>query len=307
MQFLRRAARPVRLPPRPDAADAQQRAHRHRDRRGLRSCPPALDVGLARPRLLRLGQPQRQGDLPALPRLVRRQPDLAVAAPAGRRGVALRRGDRRRRRGPGQGARRTPTTATSGSPPSCSKHAVFADPDRRGGQGARWPTSTSSSATGRRTPPGATSTSAGAHELREGIQRTRDRRPRRRHGGGTDRRAALRHPRDPGRRPARRPSTRSSSTGTSPTATRRSGSSLSNGALIQTPNPRSQLDADLTLTLTKPQLLGLMAGHGLDGHRPHRRPGRPADAARPARHPGPGVRDRDPLSPCPEVSLSWAG
>ena len=48
---------------------------------------------------------------------------------------------------------------------------------------------------------------------------------------------------------------------------------LSNGALIQTPNPRSQLDADLTLTLTKPQLLGLLAGQGLDGHRAHGRPG----------------------------------
>ena len=41
--------------------------------------------------------------------------------------------------------------------------------------------------------------------------------------------------------------------------------SLSNGALIQTPNPRSQLDVDLTLTLSKLQLLGLMAGHGLEG------------------------------------------
>jgi alkyl sulfatase BDS1-like metallo-beta-lactamase superfamily hydrolase len=40
---------------------------------------------------------------------------------------------------------------------------------------------------------------------------------------------------------------------------------LSNGALIQTENPRSQAAADLTLTLTKPQLLGLLAGHGLDG------------------------------------------
>ena len=41
--------------------------------------------------------------------------------------------------------------------------------------------------------------------------------------------------------------------------------SLSNGALIQTPNPRSQLDVDLTLTLSKLQLLGLMGGHGLEG------------------------------------------
>lgn len=39
---------------------------------------------------------------------------------------------------------------------------------------------------------------------------------------------------------------------------------LSNGALIQTQNPRSQAAADLTLTLTKLQLLGVLAWHGLD-------------------------------------------
>ena len=70
--------------------------------------------------------------------------------------------------------------------------------------------------------------------------------------------------------------------------------SLSNGALIQTPNPRSQLDVDLTLTLTKLQLLGLMAGQRTGRDRAHRRRRRPADAAGPARHPGPGVRDRHP-------------
>ena len=40
---------------------------------------------------------------------------------------------------------------------------------------------------------------------------------------------------------------------------------MSNGALIQTQNPRTQAAADLTLTLTKPQLLGVLAGRGLDG------------------------------------------
>ena len=40
---------------------------------------------------------------------------------------------------------------------------------------------------------------------------------------------------------------------------------LSNGALIPTENPRSQASADLTLTLTKAQLPGVLAGHGLDG------------------------------------------
>ena len=40
---------------------------------------------------------------------------------------------------------------------------------------------------------------------------------------------------------------------------------LSNGALIQTVNPQAGAHADLTLTLSKDQLLGLLAGHGLDG------------------------------------------
>jgi len=40
---------------------------------------------------------------------------------------------------------------------------------------------------------------------------------------------------------------------------------LSNGALIPTENPRSQAPADLTLTLTKAQLPGVVAGHGLEG------------------------------------------
>jgi alkyl sulfatase BDS1-like metallo-beta-lactamase superfamily hydrolase len=40
---------------------------------------------------------------------------------------------------------------------------------------------------------------------------------------------------------------------------------LSNGALIQTENPKTAVAADLTLTLTKAQLLSLLAGDGLDG------------------------------------------
>ena len=35
-------------------------------------------------------------------------------------------------------------------------------------------------------------------------------------------------------------------------------------ALIQTENPKAQASADLTLNLTKAQLLGWLAGHGLD-------------------------------------------
>lgn len=40
---------------------------------------------------------------------------------------------------------------------------------------------------------------------------------------------------------------------------------LSNGALIQTADPKSVVEADLTLTLTKAQLLGLLGGRGLAG------------------------------------------
>ncbi|HYN72531.1 MAG TPA: alkyl sulfatase C-terminal domain-containing protein [Nakamurella sp.] len=40
---------------------------------------------------------------------------------------------------------------------------------------------------------------------------------------------------------------------------------LSNGALIQTENPRTAATPDLTLRLTKAQLLGLLGGHGLTG------------------------------------------
>jgi alkyl sulfatase BDS1-like metallo-beta-lactamase superfamily hydrolase len=40
---------------------------------------------------------------------------------------------------------------------------------------------------------------------------------------------------------------------------------LSNGALIPAVNPRTRVKADLTLSLTKAQLLGLLTGRGLDG------------------------------------------
>ena len=39
---------------------------------------------------------------------------------------------------------------------------------------------------------------------------------------------------------------------------------LSNGALIQTENPRTHARADLTVTLTRQQLLGLLDGGSLD-------------------------------------------
>ena len=53
--------------------------------------PPALESAWHTPRLLRLGEPQREGRLPALHRLVQRQPGPALEAPAGRGGPPLRR------------------------------------------------------------------------------------------------------------------------------------------------------------------------------------------------------------------------
>ena len=77
-----RAAGPVRLPARPDAAADQPGLHPQRDRRNDRAAARA-GPGVAHTWLLRVGQSQRQGHLPALHRLVRRQPRPPVAASAG--------------------------------------------------------------------------------------------------------------------------------------------------------------------------------------------------------------------------------
>ena len=76
-------ARSLRLPPRSDAADAQPGLHRLRDRRAHPAAAGARGAW-QHARLLRLGEPQREGDLPALPGLVRRQSCAPLAAPAGR-------------------------------------------------------------------------------------------------------------------------------------------------------------------------------------------------------------------------------
>ena len=76
--------------------------------------PPALEARLAHARLLRLGQPQREGDLPALHGLVRRQPGAPVAAPAGRaRPTRYVDVHGRRRRASSRRRRRRSTPATS--------------------------------------------------------------------------------------------------------------------------------------------------------------------------------------------------
>ena len=148
-------AGPLRLPPRPDAAADEPGLQRCRDGRGDGDATGARG-GVAHPRVLRVGQPQREGRLPALPR------DGSTATRHGcgstrrsRRGP-LRRGHRRRRRRRrnGRGLR---AGATSGSPPSCSTRWSSPSPTTPG-PGNSWPACTTAWATGPRTARGATST-----------------------------------------------------------------------------------------------------------------------------------------------------
>ena len=83
----RGAARPLQAHPRPDPALHEQGLAAGRDRRGDRPAagPRRALVGA---RLLRLGQPQREGGLPALSQLVRRQPLQPPPAAAGAGGRA---------------------------------------------------------------------------------------------------------------------------------------------------------------------------------------------------------------------------
>ena len=113
---------------------------------------------VAHPRLLRLGQPQRQGDLPALPRLVRRQPGPPVAAPArGRRPPATSRPSAASTR-PSRKAQEFADAGDLRFAAELASHAVFADPDHDAAQGRCSPTSSPASATAPRAAPGATST-----------------------------------------------------------------------------------------------------------------------------------------------------
>ena len=166
IRLLERAARPLRLPARPDAADAQPGPERRRDRRGDRAAARAR-AGVARPRLLRLGEPQREGDLPALHGLVRRQPRAPLAAHAGRAGEALRRRDRAASTPSSRTREPRSRTATCAGRPSCSTSAIFADPGHAGARELQADTS-SSSPTGPRTGPWRNFFLAGATELRHG-------------------------------------------------------------------------------------------------------------------------------------------
>lgn len=143
------------------------------------------------------------------------------------------------------------------------KHAVFADPGDAAAREAS-PPSTSASVTDRRTPPGAVSTFLAPSNCAR-ASTSRARRHRREHGRCAHHRAALRHPGHPGGRPprCRRVAGHRLAFHRHTDSTIRL--ALSSGALIQTANPRTKAAADLTLALSKAQLLGVLAGRGLDG------------------------------------------
>ena len=166
----RQAARPLRLHPRPDAAPAEQGVRRQRDRRAARAAAePRARVAL--PRLLRLAEPQRQGRLPALHGLVRRQPRAPLAAPAaGRRPSATWRS----RAGPtrcSRNAREAFAAATSAGSPRSS--TTSCSPTRRTARPASCRRGrSSSSAFGAENGTWRNFFLMGARELREGVAGT---------------------------------------------------------------------------------------------------------------------------------------
>lgn len=88
----------------PDPAPARRRAHGTGDGRGTAAVARPGEL-LARARLLRLPLAQRQGGLPALPRLVHRQRGDPPGPPARRTRRAVRRLDGRPRGDPDEGPR----------------------------------------------------------------------------------------------------------------------------------------------------------------------------------------------------------
>ncbi len=172
------AARPLRLPARPDPAPAQPGLPGRRDRRADRAAARARER-VEHARLLRLGQPQRQGDLPALHGLVRRQPGAPLAAPAGRAGHALRRGARRHRprrraRAGGLRRRRLPLGGDAARPRGLHRR------EPRARLASCSPTRSSSWATAPRTARGATSSSRARPSCATATSARRPRPPRRR-------------------------------------------------------------------------------------------------------------------------------
>ena len=241
--------------------------------------PPGAGARLAHPRLLRLGQPQRQGHLPALPGLVRRQPRPPVAAPAAGSSAP---GTSSAIGGIDAVVAKARQYADAGDLRFAAEllnHAVFADPGhaeakelladvlrqarlrRRERHLAQLLPDGRPGTASRRDPavaePGLARPDPGAHR---GAAVRLDRHPGQRAEGLV--------PRLDDRLGLHRPGTRHRMT-------------LSNGALIHWANPAPG-GTDLTLTLTKPQLLGMLAGNGLEGIQTQRRPGSVAPAPRPA-------------------------
>ena len=90
--------------------------------------PDGARAPLGRARLLRHGQPQRQGDLRQVPRRLRRQPGEPAPAAADRVGAALRRADGRRRRASWSGPARRSTAGEYRWVAELVNHVVFAEP-----------------------------------------------------------------------------------------------------------------------------------------------------------------------------------
>ncbi len=112
-------------------ATAQPGLHGCRNRRNVPDAT-GIGAGLACPRVLRLGQPQRQGGLPALHGMVRRQPRPAVAAPA--RGSRAR--VTSRQWAASTGSSNWPSTAFDSGDfrwaATLLDHAIFTDSDHAG-------------------------------------------------------------------------------------------------------------------------------------------------------------------------------
>ena len=176
----RDAARHVPVPARPDAAADESGASGAEIAEQL-ELPPALEAAVVHPRLLRLGQPQREGGLPAVPRLVRRQPGAPLDASARGGGAALRRRDGRRRRVVAV-AQRAFDDGDYRWATRCSTTCLRRRAPCRGPRRSR-PTRSSSSGSDPRTAPGATCTCRGpraaARFVRHPHRQPRDRHRRR--------------------------------------------------------------------------------------------------------------------------------
>ena len=130
--------------------------------------PPGAGGRVAHARLLRLGQPQPQGRLPAVHGLVRREPGepLGPSAGRGRARATSRRWVASTRRSPSP-ARPTTTATTDGSS-RCCKHVVFSDETSRRGPRPPGRRASSSSAFGAENGTWRNAFLSGAHELRHG-------------------------------------------------------------------------------------------------------------------------------------------